>query len=124
MWTSSNQRSYLAVIVFFCPNLARYERKLPIHDVIANGFPNAHVIEVVGLSHVRHTGNNSKQAFLNTLGKFSIAHKVSSITVDNESNNILTLNDLENVIRGAPGVNKEGGLIKVRCMNHVLNGVF
>lgn len=124
IWTSSNQRTYLAVIVSFCPNLRRGKDKLTSRDVITNGTPNAHVIDFVDLSDERHTGDNLKQALLTILGKYSIAHRISSITVDNGSNNISMLRELDNDIRGVPGVNKEGGLAKIRCMNHVLNKVF
>lgn len=124
MWTSSNQKSYLAVIVSFCPNLQGDNEHLTIQDVTTNGAPNAHVIDFVDLSEERHTGGNLKQALLTILGKYSIANKISSITVDNGTNNISMLGDLDNDIRGGPGVNKEGGLVKIRCMSHILNRVF
>lgn len=124
MWSSSSQRSYLAVIVSFCPNLSGNEGKLTLQDVITDKTPNAHVIDFVDLSDQRHTGESIRQALLAILAKYSISHKVASITLDNGTNNISMLQDLDNDIRGGPGVNKEGGMVKIRCMNHVLNRVF
>lgn len=124
MWTSSNQKSYLAILVSFCPNLRRGKEKLTIRDVTTNGTPNVHIIDFVDLSQERHTGNNLKEALLRSLGKLSIANKLISVTVDSGSNNISMLEDLDNDIRGGLGVNVEKGLVKIRCMNHLLNRVF
>lgn len=88
------------------------------------GSSNAHVIDFVDLSDWRHTGESIRQALLAILAKYSISRKVASITLDNGTNNISMLHDLDNDIRGGPGVNKEGGMVKIRCMNHVLNRVF
>ncbi|QLL30217.1 hypothetical protein HG536_0A00340 [Torulaspora globosa] len=124
MWTSSNQKSYLAILVSFCPNLRRGRDRLTIRDVTTNGTPNVHIIDFVDLSEERHTGSNLKEALLRSLRSFSIGSKISSVTVDSGSNNISMLSELDHDIKGAPGVNKEGGLVKVRCMNHLLNRVF
>lgn len=107
MWTSSNQKSYLAVIGSFCPNLRRDNEHLTILDVTTNGAPNAHVIDFLDLSEQRNSGGNLKQALLTSLEKFSIASKISSIIVDSGTNNISMLGDLDNDIRCGPEVNKE-----------------
>lgn len=65
-----------------------------------------------------------KQALLTSLEKFSIASKISSITVDSGTNNVSMLGGLDSDIRGGPGVNKERGLVKIRCMSHTLNQFF
>lgn len=45
------------------------------------------------------------------------------VTVNSRYDDIPTLSDLENDIRGGPGANNEGGLFKIRSMNHLLNRV-
>ncbi|QLL31758.1 hypothetical protein HG536_0B06240 [Torulaspora globosa] len=124
MWTSSNQKSYLAILVSFCPNLRRGRDRLTVRNVTTEGTPSVHIIDFVDLSEESHTGSNLKEVLLRSLGKFSIGSKISSVTVDSGSNNISMLSELDNDIKGGPGVNKEGGLVKVRCMNHLLNRVF
>ncbi|QLQ81637.1 hypothetical protein HG537_0F03980 [Torulaspora globosa] len=123
MWTSSNEESYLVILVSFCPNLRRGRDRLTIRDVTTNGTPNVHIIDFVDLSQERHTGSNLKEVLLASLRKSSIGSKISSITFHNDSSDISMLSDLENDINGGPGVNKAGGLVKVRCLNHVINGI-
>ncbi|SCV05731.1 putative transposase of the Rover1 hAT-like family [Lachancea nothofagi CBS 11611] len=123
MWTSSNQRSYLAVMVCFCPNL-NGKSKLSKDDVNTGKRPNTHILDFIDLSSQRHSGDNIKTALLSCLTKYSISHKVSSITLDNGSNNISMLEDLDKEIQNGFGSNGVGSIVKVRCMNHVLNRVF
>lgn len=123
MWTSSNPKIYLAILVLFWPSLRRGKERLTIPDVTTNGFPNVHIIDFVGLSEERHTGNNLKEVLLRSLGELSIANKISSITVDSGSNNISMLSDLDNDIKGdQESMRRE--LVKIRYLNNLLNQVF
>ena len=123
MWTSTSQRSYLAVIVSFCPNLDR-KSSLMLNDITTGGNPNTHILDFIDLSNERHTAYNIKTALLRCLSKYSICHKIGSITLDNGSNNIAMLETLDKDLQKGIGTNPEGGLVKIRCMNHVLNRVF
>ncbi|SCV04238.1 putative transposase of the Rover1 hAT-like family [Lachancea nothofagi CBS 11611] len=122
-WTSSNQKRYLTVMVCFCPNL-NVKSKLSKDDVNTGKRPNTHILDFIDLSNQRLTSDNIKAALLSCLTKYSICHKVSSITLDNGSNNISMLEDLHKEIQNGFGPYGVGSIVKVRCMNHVLNRVF
>lgn len=123
MWTSTSQKSYLAVIVSFCPNLDR-KSPLMLEDITTGRNPNTHILDFVDLTNERHTADNIKTALLRCLSRYSISHKIGSITLDNDSNNIAMLETLDKDLRKDIRTSSEGGLVKIRCMNHVLNRVF
>lgn len=78
MWTSSNQKICLAIFVSFCPNLNRGRERLSVQDDTNNGAPNVHIIDFVDLSEESQTGKKLKEALLRSVGRFSIANKISS----------------------------------------------
>ncbi|QEU61072.1 hypothetical protein KDRO_D07700 [Kluyveromyces lactis] len=123
MWTSSNQKSYLAVMASFCPNLNQKSR-LKREDVTNGGKPNTHVLDFIDLSCKRHTSETLKTALLSCLSEYSISHKVGSITLDNGSNNISMLDSIDEVLDLGFELNGVRKICRVRCMNHVLNRVF
>lgn len=123
IWTSASGKSYLAILVSFCPNLEMLDRHSTKRDVLTKTFPNTHVIGFHDVSGSRHTGDYLKDVVVGTLEKYSIEHKVGSITVDNASNNLTMLSKIDNDLSG-DGVNELGGTVKIRCMNHVLNIIF
>lgn len=57
---------------------------------------------------------------MGTLEKYSIQHKVGSITADNGSNILPMLSKIGDEL-GGDGVNELGGTVKIQCMYPVLN---
>lgn len=123
MWTSSNQKSYLAVMVSFCPNLNQ-KSQLKREDVTNCGKSNTHVLDFIDLSFERHTSETLETALLSSLSEYYISHKVGSITLDNGSNNISMLDSIDQALDLGFELNSKRKICNVRCMNHVLNRVF
>ncbi|CUS24996.1 putative transposase of the Rover family [Lachancea quebecensis] len=122
IWTSAISKSYLAILVSFCPNLDRLDRQSLKKDVMCRGFPNTHIIGLYDVSAFRYTGEYLGQALINSLEQYSLKHKVASITIDNAANNLAMLDKIELELTG-DGVNEEGGVIRIHCLNHVLNTI-
>ncbi|SCU80743.1 putative transposase of the Rover1 hAT-like family [Lachancea mirantina] len=123
IWTSAVSKSYLAISVSFCPNLDHLNQNSQRKDVICRGFPNTHIIDFHDVSASRHTGDYLGLVLCDTLDHYSLKHKVASVTIDNATNNLAMLDKIEPELIG-DGVNEEGGIIKIRCLNHVLNTIF
>ncbi|SCU81771.1 putative transposase of the Rover1 hAT-like family [Lachancea sp. 'fantastica'] len=123
IWSSAVSKSYLAISVSFCPNLDRLDQNSRREDVICRGFHNTHIIEFHDLSASRHTGEYLSQVLDDTLDQYSLKHKVASVTIDNATDNLAMLDKIEPELVG-DGVNAEGGIIRIRCLKHVLNVMF
>ncbi|CDO95905.1 unnamed protein product [Kluyveromyces dobzhanskii CBS 2104] len=107
----------------FCPNLNQKSR-LKREDVTNGGETSIHILDFIDLSCERHTSENLKNALLSCLSEYSISHKVSSITLDNGSNNSSMLDGIDKALDLGFDLNGVRSISRIRCMNHVLNRVF
>ncbi|SCV01976.1 putative transposase of the Rover1 hAT-like family [Lachancea mirantina] len=123
MWTSSSQKSYLAVLVSFCPNVNGNLRLRKV-DVTTRGKCDTHLLDFIDLSDQRHAGDYLKTALLACLSKYAISHKVGSITLSIGSNNTSILENLDSDLELGFSNSGVRRVVKIRCMTHVLNQVF
>ncbi|SCU92155.1 putative transposase of the Rover1 hAT-like family [Lachancea sp. 'fantastica'] len=125
MWTSISQKSYMAIMVSFCPNVNQ-KREILEEDVTTPGRPSAHILGFLDLGFLdldgeKHTTQNIKASLLACLRSYSISTKIGSITLSNGTSNISILEGLEEDLQQQREVPAYGGIVKVRCMNQVLN---
>ncbi|CEP63182.1 putative transposase of the Rover hAT-like DNA transposon [Lachancea lanzarotensis] len=123
IWTSGLNKSYLAILVSFCPNLDRLDQKSQRNDVIGRGSPTPHVIGFHDISGPRYTGEYLSQVFVDSLDQHSLKHKVASVTIGNAAQNLTMLDRIEFELTGE-GVNAEGGIVRIHCLQDVLNLIF
>ncbi|EDZ68604.1 hypothetical protein AWRI1631_10980020 [Saccharomyces cerevisiae AWRI1631] len=123
IWTSVNGKSYLAILASFCPNLNVLDTSTFPENVVSRRNPNTHIIAFHDASLERHTSAYLKEIVIRTSADNKLQHKVASVTFDNASNNVKMVEMLDSDLTGE-GVNEVGGIIKIRCLNHVLNLIF
>lgn len=123
MWTSSNKKSYLAVMAAFCPNL-KQKSLLKREDVTNAGNSNTHILDFIDLSCISITNESLKLALLSCLSEYSISQKIGSITLGNDSNNISMLNNINEVLDLGFELNGVRKICRINCMENVLNRVF
>lgn len=113
----------MAIFSFFCPNLGVLDGQSIKRDLLIKTFPNTYVIGLRDVSGLCHAGEKLQDVLVGTLDRYSIRHKVGSITVDSASSNLAMFNKIDDALSG-DDINEFGGTPKVRCMNHVLNIIF
>ena len=69
----------------------------------------------------KHDGENLGTAIYNILDSFHIVDKLFCVTTDNASNNMSTLQKLQNLMLIHKGIKWDYKVHHVRCMNHCIN---
>lgn len=129
IWTSGN-RSFLAVMVSFAPNILNEESLDLANDskILLNNrgeSRNSHLLDFVTLSDKQNTGKDLCGAFMSVLQRHKLVEKLGTVTLNNATKDI-DINETqlwEHVNDLKPTGSQVGKVSYIPSGNHLLNSI-
>ncbi|SCV05254.1 putative transposase of the Rover1 hAT-like family [Lachancea nothofagi CBS 11611] len=119
-WSSSENKSFLAVMVSFCPNLVLEDQILKRESITVKAGLNVHVLDLI---EIDDHASSIVPAVVQTLTDFGILQKMGAITLDSSSNTNSVLAEIPMELRKHLQAGQDNTLIEIRSLSHIFTNV-